>query len=141
MKKFIACLAFALRITTANADTFNVENISPTSGNHACTYTVTVYISAVSHGSPISLTPQSYSLAPLDNHNFTFTPPSGYALDLSTLYFVVTCRSTPSNCNITFYSASSNQQCNCYTSSNADEVTVWSNTGSNLWKISADLIV
>jgi hypothetical protein len=145
MKKILLfVIAGLMNITVfATTVTYNVANTSSTTSPLNCTYSVTVDVDVCTTGNVcISLTPQTFSIAPGANHDFVFTVPAGYTVKSGFPHFTVTTSSTPANCSFNFATTDDVQQCNCYTSSNVDYVTVWT-TGlghGNGYSVRADLI-
>jgi hypothetical protein len=144
MKKILLFVIAGLINVTAFATTvtYNVANTSPTSGALSCTYTVTVDVD-VCNSSMVcqSLSTQSFTITPGNNHNFVFTVPTGYTVKAGFPHFTVTTSSSPANCSLTFGPTSDVQQCNCLASNNADDVTIWTSLGHGGFTVQADLIV
>jgi hypothetical protein len=120
-------------------DAVTVNNIS---SGIPCTYTVTAIVNAVNaSGSVTVLTSPAYAIAAGNSQVYTFSPPAGYWVDYSSLYF----STQTSTCNINnFAYAYAVAQGNCWDCSlipGNNNVTIWEPMGGNVFDIHADLAV
>jgi hypothetical protein len=93
----------------------------------SCTYSVTVSVQETNGSTNNSLPSQAYTLAPGTSHVYTFTPQSGYWVNLSSLQFLA---QTGSCSAITFGVSSNIGLGNCFSCTDQNQITEWTNTGS-----------
>lgn len=118
-------------------DNITVNN---TSASIACTYSVTATVNAVNGSGGVTLlTSPTYAIAPGASQVYSFTPPSGYWIDYTSLNFITQTSTCPINNFQLVYDVNPGNCVDCSTAPSNNNVTIWENMGGNVFNIHADL--